>query len=119
MLEGLKEIERLRRALGHLLWLAESGRYGPAGFRAAVRQTCADALGVQAEDDAAAAAGAPALPAPTHAPQRLLEAPKPQLEAPPTAAELDPVLAHLNRRARLVIWASYAVTALSGLLLAA
>jgi len=46
MLEGLKEIERLRAALSRLLFAAESRRYGAAGLRAMIYQECSAALGL-------------------------------------------------------------------------
>lgn len=53
MLDGLKEIERLRGALGALLYAVESGRYGAGGLRMLVRSVCASALRLTAEDDRA------------------------------------------------------------------
>lgn len=49
MLEGLKEIERLRERLTTILRASESGRYQLPGLRMLIRQVCADALNL---DDA-------------------------------------------------------------------
>ena len=89
MLDGLKEIERLRAALSRLLFAVESGRYGPAALRALVRQEAGAALGLM-DDAEVAAIALPEAPA-----QRLLEAPR---EALPAARQLTALPAPARRR---------------------
>jgi len=74
MLDGLKEIERLRALFARLLYAVEAGRVGPGGLRMMVRQVCADALNLDELPDEAietTVLDAPPVPPAIPAPRRL------------------------------------------------
>ncbi|MCW5891812.1 MAG: hypothetical protein KIT14_14880 [bacterium] len=85
MLEGLKEIERLRAILSQLLVAAEAQRYNPTALRILVRQKCRQALLLDDRlAEHVANAPAPAVPTditPIHRPG-ISSPPRPSLAAP-------------------------------------